>query len=1451
MLSSSLIDRFDRQWDLGNTPDVEQFVAKHRPLTLSQLTQILLIDQSRRWTRGERVTAKAYFQKFPELLENAEAAIDLLFAEYVLSESAEPAISVESLIEPYPQFEKEFRRQIEFHRTVGAELVHDWVSADAQGGPAVGYEKYDVPGYEILHELGRGGLGVVYLARNLQLNRYVALKMLIAGRFASSSLSKRLLLEAEAIARLQHPNIVQIYDVGEFEDCPFLALEYVSGGTLAHWMGRRPQSPRDAAEITLKVAMTIQFAHEKGVVHRDLKPSNLLIQGVSGGPQGTLDLGSAGSHPHRQPSVRLPLHQIQIKVADFGLAKFVGQDSATTLPRTLTGDLMGTAAYMSPEQARGGSAKLDASTDIYSLGAILYELLTGRPPFVGVNPLEVLGQVVSEEPVRPSQLVRNVPRDLQTICLKCLEKSPARRYPTAAAMAEDLHRFLNGQPIIARRTNRWERAWRWCRRKPVETMLVAASATMLMMIAVFSSVYSVMLGNQLEITTKSERTEKALKFNALEQLWESTVSQADSIRTSRQVGQRTESLKTIEMARGLGTSIPFKPDQIDRMRNGMIASLALSDLVIKSRTQRAWPDSASSQFDSEFNLCATLNDAKEVVVQRVEDGEEMARIATDAPKVRFELSSDGRQLAINSSTFQVYGWEGKKLRKMVELPRLSVWSFSRKGDHLIGLNREGELMLIDVNLPNSVRPLGAYVGLRRCELSPDRKRMALFIDDSVQVVDVESKRVLLRADVPPSFPYHIFAWHPNSKDIALGIYPQGIEVWDTDICDKLVTLAVHGPCWFDFDASGTRLLTYNHWNHLLQLWDLFSGEIEFSQNNQVYRWIAALKEGGFRLLQLEANDRFAVAEVQCPSIFQRLPSMRTEASDYGYTDASFSQDGRFLAYYARGEIEIFDAATLRSLGKAVSPFCYLRFAPDGSLVTMNDAGTNAARQTERRLFRWKKNESMDSNTITFGPPEPLCDPDTGFATAPFEIGRDGKQVALCCEYGFKAVSLESPNVVESKSQHQDVRRVAIDARSKRVATAGWNGGNVCIWDSETGALLRTIPEQGPCLTEFSPDGSMLATVSSTIGIWDTTTWERIAKIDAMGRPSSGTAACFSPDSRCLAASDTNGRIHLFHAKTGKEFLLLKGSARKQLLSLRFSPDGTKLLALSGYAPADLWDLGKIFAELDDRDLGWQPGEVPEPQANDLLHEVLVEKASNDSGTHQVRKGIEDTQPKVLQGPSHVELLFDKTFRQWEAQYLVSTAYKAVERRQFESAHSAVTRALALEPDDPETCDLLAWLLTTGPMSLRDAEVALRLARKVCQNDPSGRPSFTNTLGVALYRTGRLQEAKRVLEKNAAIQNPEQQAFDLFFVAMCEAELNDLASAKSTFLRSEELRKKYRSRMNFVQQNELLEFSREAEVLLKSKESQGVSVDGSQGQSGQEVVPPSNQSVMKQGGDGTS
>ncbi len=259
-------------------------------------------------------------------------------------------------------------------------------------------------------------------------------------------------------------------------------------------------------------------------------------------------------------------------------------------------------------------------------------------------------------------------------------------------------------------------------------------------------------------------------------------------------------------------------------------------------------------------------------------------------------------------------------------------------------------MLIDVNLPTGVQPLGTYVGLRRCELSPDRKRMAMFIDDSVQVVDVESKRVLLRADVPPTFPYHIFAWHPNSKDIAIGIYEQGIEVWDTDICDKLVTLAVRGPCWFDFDASGTRLLTYNHWNHLLQLWDLFNGEIEFSQNNQVYRWITSIKEGGFAFCS--SRRTIALPWQKCNAQPFANESLRCEskASGYGYTDVSFSQDGRFLAYYARGEIEIFDAVTFAQFGQScfavlLSPLC-----PRWFPVTMNNKGTNAARQTERRLF---------------------------------------------------------------------------------------------------------------------------------------------------------------------------------------------------------------------------------------------------------------------------------------------------------------------------------------------------------------------------------------------------------------------------------------------------------------------------------------------------------------------
>ena len=299
-----------------------------------------------------------------------------------------------------------------------------------------------VPGYDILGVLGHGGMGVVYQARHLVLNRLVALKMILSGSHASGKELARFRDEAAAVARLQHPNLVQIYDVGEHEGRPYLALEYVDGGSLDRLLRTRHLEPNEAARLTETLARAVHAVHQHGLIHRDLKPGNVLL--------------TADGVP---------------KITDFGLAKRLD----STQGKTMTGDVLGTPAYMAPEQAAGKLKDIGPATDVYALGAILYEMLTGRPPFSAASGLNLLLMVARDEPQRPSSIRARLPRDLETICLKCLEKQPHRRYASAKALADDLHRFLNNEPIQARPVHRLGRLWRRVSRAPGRAALVAGS----------------------------------------------------------------------------------------------------------------------------------------------------------------------------------------------------------------------------------------------------------------------------------------------------------------------------------------------------------------------------------------------------------------------------------------------------------------------------------------------------------------------------------------------------------------------------------------------------------------------------------------------------------------------------------------------------------------------------------------------------------------------------------------------------------------------------------------------------------------------------------------------------------------------------------------------------------------------------------------------------------------
>jgi serine/threonine protein kinase/predicted Zn-dependent protease len=379
---------------------------------------------------------------------------------------------------------------------------------DRSGAGPSTVEKVAVPGYDVLDELGRGGMGVVYKARHRRLQRLVALKMVLAGVHVGPVGLARFRTEAEAVAKLSHPNIVQIYETGEHDGLPFFSLELVEGGNLDQKMRESPTSPRASAQILETLARAMAVAHDLGIVHRDLKPANILLARM-GGQSSTIRSRELDSHVSL-PSDHWSRNTVP-KIADFGLAKQVDDDSS----QTRSGTILGTPSYMAPEQAEGKNREIGPAADIYSLGAILYELLVGRPPFRAGNPIDTIRQVLEQEPVPPRQLEPRVPHDLETICLKCLEKDPARRYAGALALADDLRRFIEGDPIHARPTPLWERAWKWGRRRKAVVALLAVSAMAVLSMIGLVVWHNVSLRGKLDVALAEERRARQREIDAL------------------------------------------------------------------------------------------------------------------------------------------------------------------------------------------------------------------------------------------------------------------------------------------------------------------------------------------------------------------------------------------------------------------------------------------------------------------------------------------------------------------------------------------------------------------------------------------------------------------------------------------------------------------------------------------------------------------------------------------------------------------------------------------------------------------------------------------------------------------------------------------------------------------------------------------------------------------------
>lgn len=442
------VQAYESACQCGDQPRIEHYLPSLGDERLAVLAGLVRCDVRHRLRQGESVEVATYLLRFPDLGQQPVIMAELIAGEYASRGRHVPDLKADEYLERYAQYRHELCAN---HADLfAAPPVKSAVTGDDSESQTLATASGDesaphlqsfqphIPGYEVLGELGRGGMGIVFKARQQSLNRVVALKLVQGGGLEKGSNPSRFRKEAEAIARLQHPNIVQIHDIGECEGRPFLSLEFVEGGTLERQIAGQPWPAPRAAALVEELARAIHAAHLQKIVHRDLKPANILLtrEGVP-------------------------------KITDFGLAKLMELEHGDTH----TGQILGTPSYMAPEQAEGRSRNVGPAADVYALGAILFELLTGKPPFRGPNLLDTIRQVITEEPVLPKQMVAQIPGDLRIICLKCLDKTPARRFGSAAELADDLRRFLAHEPIQARRTPSWERGWRWVRRNP-ETTLV-------------------------------------------------------------------------------------------------------------------------------------------------------------------------------------------------------------------------------------------------------------------------------------------------------------------------------------------------------------------------------------------------------------------------------------------------------------------------------------------------------------------------------------------------------------------------------------------------------------------------------------------------------------------------------------------------------------------------------------------------------------------------------------------------------------------------------------------------------------------------------------------------------------------------------------------------------------------------------------------------------------------
>jgi WD40 repeat protein/tRNA A-37 threonylcarbamoyl transferase component Bud32 len=1224
----ALVQALEELWQQGEQPDPCAFLAARGICAPAQVAAVLACDQWQRWHAGQRVPAEDYLRRCPDLAADADAALELIYGEFLVRQALGEKPPQAEYLDRFPAFAPGLREQFALYQalempgaTVGEGLPAlvdrtDFNAPVAPGGPAP--LPVRLAGHEILGELGRGGMGIVYKAVQSRLKRTVALKMILHGGFADPQMRLRFQHEAEAVARLQHPNIVQIYDVGEHEGLPFFSLEYVDGGSLAGQLDGTPWPPAAAARLVETLAQAIAAAHAAGLVHRDLKPANILMQRTEGRGQRTEPLTESAS-------VFCP------KITDFGLAKRLdgdGTDSATK-----TGAVVGTPSYMAPEQARGQGGTVGPATDIYSLGTILYELLTGRVPFRAESALETLEQVRTLLPVPPSRLQPKVPRDLDTICLHCMHKEPHKRYPTAAALAEDLRRFQRGEPIIARPATALEKTLKWVRRKPAHAAVLVISVAAALALLGSGLWFTAQLHTERD--NAQAQADEAGKARDAEH--QRARELADALKQA-QAAQDAEKKRTLELQQQRDRTREVLKEAQHNLANSCVllaesawngqgtAEQARHFLAKVPEDARDWEWRFLQRkyqgslfilfghtkvvlkvaFNGDGSRLASGSLDNTVRVWNVRTGQPLLELQHAGPVTGVAWNGDGNRLATASGTLRVWDARTGELQRELKghLAPVGSVAWSSDGSRLAGGSADGKVRVWDANSGNTLLELkGHTAAVLHLAWSKDGSRLAsTSLDKTVRVWDAQTGQSLLELKRPTRGSWTV-AWNNDGSQLAAASSFDELFVWDVKAARIRFAMSarasgVMGMAWSGDDSR----LAVACGDKTVRMLDAGTGQtlVVFKGHNAIVRGVAwcadcsllasASDDKTVRLwdartgqsaLQLKGHTK-AVTSVAWNKGSTRLASgsedttvriwdarigqflFQLKGHTQGVTSVAWSGDGTRLASAAADEtVRVWDVRTGQAL---------LELRGHSEVVTSvawSPAGDRLA------------SASYD-NTVR------IWDARTGQTLAELRGHTDRVWSVAWSKAGDLLASAGADKTVriwdgrtgqflrELKDHTSRVRAIAWSDDDSRIASAATEsspaeGGSVWIWDARTGQPLLKLEGHSKMVMSaaWNSHGSRLASAAAdrTVRVWDTRTGQSV--LELKGHSDLVSSVAWSDDGSRIASGSHDKTVRVWDSRTGPVLLDLHGHTG-MVTSVALSGDGSLIASASQDATVRLW-----------------------------------------------------------------------------------------------------------------------------------------------------------------------------------------------------------------------------------------------------------------------------------------